>query len=203
MSETYPESIPTAKAALEEGNRRYVQRITEPVPGRHLNSELLDQLAGKQQPWAVILGCADSRVSPELLFDCVPGELFTVRVAGNIATPTQLGSIDFAVSAFNPKLIVVLGHTRCGAVQAALNNSPVGSVHLTEVIDTIRPAIAHLDGSQDQAEAIDLAASWANVEQSITQLREQSAIVQTAEQEGQVEVLGAVYDLATAQVHFA
>ena len=111
-----------ALGRLQEGNRRFVSNAGG--ADRVLSSVRRAELAQKQEPFAVVLGCSDSRVPPETVFDQGPGTLFVVRVAGNIAAPSQVGSVEFAAEHFRTRLVVVLGHTRCGAVQSTF--APLG-----------------------------------------------------------------------------
>lgn len=157
------------------------------------------ELLGGQQPGAIVLTCADSRVVPNLLFDAGLGELFVIRVAGNVATPGALGSIEFAAQELGSPLCLVLGHTGCGAVTAALGeDAPSG--YLREVIDAIRPACT---GLQTTAGDRLTAAVWANA-------RRQAAVVGAAQPTlaslvsgGRLRVVAACYDLASGRVEFA
>jgi carbonic anhydrase len=158
-----PPSETEPLARLLDGNRRFVSgRPTARVPD-------LGSLADGQQPFAVVLGCSDSRVPVEIVFDVSFGELFVVRVAGNIVAPSQIASIELAAERFGTRLVVVLGHTHCGAVEATLDAIAAGGVtHLRSIVDRIRPAVEHLAG---EPEAMPRAVR-ANISASVRQLRE-------------------------------
>src|SRR4051794_26617867 len=137
-----------AREALErlrEGNRRFVAGRGEDVlttPSRRR------ELADGQEPFAIVLGCSDSRVPAEIVFDQGLGDLFVIRVAGNIVAPSGIGSVEFAAERFGTRLVVVLGHTRCGAIQATLEdlqgNGENRSRHLASIVDRIRPSVEGL-----------------------------------------------------------
>ncbi len=156
-----------------------------------------------QKPMAVVLGCADSRVPPELVFDQGPGDLFVVRVAGNVAGSTPLGSIEFAVQQLGVRLVVVLGHTGCGAVEAALQERagpPLGlPPHLGAVVAEIMPAL--VDFPDDQVEATP-DAIVSNVLLAVANLSRKSPVLARAVEEGSLAVAAAVYDLETGNVRF-
>jgi carbonic anhydrase len=187
-------------ARLLEGNKRFVsgQLIH---PGRKPGD--FAALAEGQAPVAIIVGCADSRVGPELIFDQGVGDLFVVRVAGNIvdgAGPTVKGSIEFAVAELGARLIMVLGHSQCGAVKAAVahidaNDSLPGSIR--GLVDLIRPAAAAARGKPgDKLEN----AIAANVMQGVERLKGQDPILSEFTKKGELKVVGAVYELSTGQV---
>jgi carbonic anhydrase len=147
-------------------------------------------IAAGQTPWCTVLTCADSRVPPEHLFDAGLGRVFTVRVAGNIAEPVTIGSVEYAAEHLHTPLIMVLGHERCGAVTAALSPKSLGP-NLDALLGYIRPGIAGID---DLDEAI-----RANVNAQLASLRK-SAVLAELEAEGKISFLGAVYDLDTGLV---
>lgn len=185
---------------LREGNVRFMEGRTR---HSHASAEWRRHLVGGQQPFATILGCADSRVPVELVFDQGFGDLFVVRVAGNVIAPDVVGSIEYAVVHLQTALIVVLGHQNCGAVTAALQISdrseaePPGVVGL---LSLIRPALpASLPGSPFQ-ERLD-AAVEANVRWSLRQLAELPE-ARGALEEGRVRLVGGVYELETGRVRF-
>ena len=202
MSATTPTTPEDARTLLQQGNARFL-RLLQGDGGslRQVSAPDVAELAKGQQPWAVVLGCADSRVPTEYVFDCAPGELFVVRVAGNIAQAAQIGSIEFAVTSFAPKIVLVLGHTRCGAVQAALNTdiNEIESDNLAGVVATIKPALSELPDLSEPD--LDSAATEANVRQSMQHLRE-SSVLNQAESEEVIAIVGAVYQLATGEVKF-
>ncbi len=199
----------TALEALErlrEGNRRFVAgvRSLETLTSQTRRSEFL---AG-QKPFAVILGCSDSRVPVELVFDQGLGDLFVIRVAGNIVAASQIGSVEFAAAQFGTPLVVVLGHTRCGAVQATLEElqrpSENQSRNLRSIVDRIRPAVEGLletELSHDR-EALARQAVRANVRVSANFLRHGSPILEELIEDGRLLVVGAEYALETGQVEF-
>jgi carbonic anhydrase len=187
-------------ARLLEGNKRFVTgQLTH--PGR--KPEDFAALAEGQAPVAVIVGCADSRVAPELVFDQGVGDLFVVRVAGNIvsgAGPTVKGSIEFAVGELGARLIMVLGHTQCGAVKAAIehidsNDALPGSIG--ELIDPIRPAVAAMKGQPgDKLENV----TKANVLMGVQRLKGLDPILSKLAKSGELKLVGATYDLRTGVV---
>ena len=196
-----PEETITASDALRrliEGNARYragLSRFTGMRP------EMLEELAHGQQPFATILGCADSRVPPELIFDAVLGELFVVRVAGNVMSPEVAGSLQYAGAHLDTPLFVVFGHEGCGAVKAALESSRHGVQHRSRIqhlVDAIVPALEGIDQSlapQDQlAHAVE-----ANVRWTMRQIAE-SPEGRARLADGRMMLVGAIYDLATGAV---
>jgi carbonic anhydrase len=167
----------------------------------HPHQDIADvrRLAAGQRPFAVVLGCADSRVSPEVVFDQGLGDLFGNRVAGNLVDPVVLGGIEFAVAEFAPPLLVVLGHERCGAVSAAVaavegGQTPPGSI--AAIVDALRPVVAEVRGEPGDTVAN---AVRANVRHQVEALRD-SAIVRAAVERGALGVVGALYDLDTGTV---
>ena len=161
-----------------------------------------------QSPFAIIIGCSDSRVPAEIIFDQGIGDLFVIRVAGNIVAPSQVGSVEFAAERFGTQLVVVLGHSFCGAVEATLgeltqpteNRSP----NLRAIVDRIQPAVEDLIGSEmaDDPEALLRTAVRANVRSSVEQLRHGSGILERLIDEGRLHVVGAEYSLTTGLVDF-
>src|SRR5262244_2955836 len=135
-----------ALARLRDGNRRFVANQSTGSSGEH--SERRAALVDGQEPFAIVLGCSDSRVPAELVFDQGFGDLFVIRVAGNIVAPSQIGSIEFAVSRFGTRLVVVMGHSQCGAVAATLEELTGGptstSPHLRDIVDRVRPSVEPL-----------------------------------------------------------
>jgi carbonic anhydrase len=187
-------------AGLLEGNKRFVSgQLVH--PGR--KPEDFAALAEGQAPVAVIVGCADSRVGPELIFDQGVGDLFVVRVAGNIvngAGPTVKGSIEFAVAELGARLIMVLAHTQCGAVKAAIahidsNDALPGSIG--ELIDPIRSAVTAVKGHPgDKLENV----TKANVQIGVERLKSLDPILSKLVKTGELKVVGATYDLRTGSV---
>ncbi len=177
--------------ALREGNGRFV--AARPLQ-RDL-AALRKELAQGQHPRAIVLTCSDSRVCPEVLFDATLGEVFVVRVAGNVVDPVVLGSIEYAVEHLHAGLIVVLGHEKCGAVAAATSGEKMPSVNLDALVSRIAPARAGLPSGADA-----LAAVEANVRRVGRDLLEGSPILAKEVAEGKVRVVLAVYRLESGEV---
>jgi carbonic anhydrase len=194
-----------ALARLQEGNRRFVSEMRE---GAEVGHARRVETAAGQEPFAIILGCSDSRVPAELVFDQGLGDLFVIRVAGNIVAPSQVGSVEFAAERFGTRLVVVLGHTQCGAVLATLEQiqSPSGSTspNLRSIVDRIRPAVAPLVDTElrHDPDALVAHAVRANVDVAVNQLRNGSAILETLTREQGLLVIGAEYSLETGVVEF-
>jgi carbonic anhydrase len=196
-----PDSSITADDALHrliEGNARYRaghSRFTGMRP------EMLTELAHGQQPFATILGCADSRVPPELIFDAVLGELFVVRVAGNVMSPEIAGSLQYAGSHLDTPLFVVFGHEGCGAVRAALESQHQGVQHRSRIqhlVDAILPALGGVDGTLEPQAQLTQAVE-ANVRWTMQQIAE-SPEGRARLEAGHMLLIGAIYDLATGHV---
>jgi carbonic anhydrase len=190
-----------ALARLREGNRRFVANQTSP-PIRRV------ELLTKQEPFAIILGCSDSRVPAELIFDQGFGDLFVIRVAGNIVAPSQVGSVEFAAARFGTRLVVVMGHSQCGAVTAALEELQGGatteSKNLRSIVDRVRPSIETLTSSRhgDDPAALLRDAIRANVRASVNHLRHGSELLERLVEEEGLVVVGAEYSLETGIVDF-
>lgn len=200
--------IPAREALkrLQDGNKRFHTNV------RSLESLVsqtrIGDLSKGQEPFAIILGCADSRVPAELVFDQGFGDLFVIRVAGNIVAPSQVGSIEFAATRFHTRLVVVLGHTQCGAVEATLEElqgrATSESANLRSIVDRIEPAVATLvetNVAQDP-EALMHAAVRANVRASASHLRHGSHLLEKLIAEDGLLVVGAEYSLETGVVDF-
>lgn len=200
--------IPALEALqrLRAGNLRFVDenRSSESVisPGRRA------QLTGGQEPFATILGCSDSRVPVEIVFDQGLGDLFVIRVAGNIVAPSQVGSVEFAAERFKTRLVVVLGHQKCGAIAATLEQltSPKErqSRNVDSIVNRVRPAIEGLleTGLRHDYDALVHHAVRANVRASTNQLRHGSAVIEQMIQTEGLLVVGAEYSLETGMVDF-
>ncbi len=165
-------------------------------------------LADAQQPFAIILGCSDSRVPAEIVFDQGLGDLFVIRVAGNIVAPSQIGSVEFAASTFGTRLVVVLGHTNCGAIQATLNElrqpTESRSKNLQAIVDFIRPSVEALlqsDVAYD-ADALIAAAVRKNIRMSVNYLRRDPAILANLIAMEDLMIVGAEYSLNSGTVDF-
>jgi carbonic anhydrase len=189
-----PIDAASALQQLKDGNYRYV------TGNNYCYNRVLDrplELNSIQHPKAIIIGCSDSRVDPQLCFDQPWGELFVGRVAGNVAEDYILGSTEYAVSVLQTKLIVVLGHEGCGAVSAAVDGTPLTG-HLAELIALIEPAVQSVQGQPgDELEN----AIIANIQQSVAQVVADPVVAQGIAS-GQVEVLGALYHLQNGVVTF-
>lgn len=194
-----------ALARLRDGNRRFVEHVVSLEA--LLSHARREDHARTQRPFAVILGCSDSRAPAEFVFDQGLGDLFVIRVAGNIAAPSQVGSIEFAVERFQIRLIVVLGHSNCGAVQATLDHclSPGDtSPALRSIVDRISPGIRSvLDDLDEAATGTRLNKSIrANVLATIGNIRAQSDYLRYTELLGGLRIVGADYDLSSGTVDF-
>jgi len=193
----------TAEEALErlkEGNKRFVSgRARFPT----IQKEVLAELAKGQQPYATVLGCSDSRVPPELVFDAGFGELFIIRVAGNVLGPSIAGTLQYAATHLHTPLFVVLGHEGCGAVEAAITSRFHGARHksrIASLLKNIVPALDDLDPTLLHAALVKMAVE-ANVRWTIHRLLE-SREGKARVAKGDVKLVGAVYELATGRVRF-
>jgi carbonic anhydrase len=187
-----------AARGLKEGNARFAaQHPSHPNAGAARRTET----AKGQRPFATVVACSDSRVPVEVLFDRGIGDLFVIRVAGNVCGPTEIGSVEYAVQHLKTPLVVVMGHSQCGAVIAAVDGSQApGS--LPAIVDLIRPAVARARTAQPglSHEALVAAAIRENVWQGLTDLLTQSSILREAVASKQVQVVGALYDIQSGQV---
>jgi carbonic anhydrase len=186
---------------MKEGNQRFVSKdMIEREHDWHIR-ETIDS----QHPYAIVLGCIDSRVEPSIIFDQGIGDLFIARIAGNIINQDILGSMEYACAVSGSKLVLVLGHTSCGAVKGAIDNV---------VLDNLTPSLRHIqlamervktsddfERSTKNLEFVDLVATK-NVEQSINDIRNQSPILRNLEEEGKIKIVGAIYDHSTGDVRF-
>ncbi|QDA57089.1 carbonic anhydrase [Thermomonas aquatica] len=193
-----------ALARLRAGNRRFVDHVVSLEA--LLSHARRDEHARAQRPFAVVLGCSDSRAPAEFVFDQGLGDLFVIRVAGNIAAPSQVGSVEFAVEQFQLRLVVVLGHSNCGAVRATLahlqapaETSPALRAIVDRIAPGVGPVLADGDGGED---ACMPRAIRANVRATIAHLRAQSDYLRYAEAQGGLRIVGADYDLASGAVDF-
>jgi carbonic anhydrase len=193
-----------ALARLREGNQRYVQNV------RSVDSLLSHNRRDTtvQSPCAIILGCSDSRAPAEIVFDQGLGDLFVIRVAGNIVAPSQIGSVEFAAERFGTQLVVVMGHTQCGAIDATIEavTSAGGppSRNMQSIVNRVRPAIEGLVATELARDPVKLRreAMRANVRASVNQLRHGSVVLERLAQEGGLAVVGGELDLATGEVRF-
>jgi len=198
-----------AREALErlrEGNRRFLAGVRS---GDTLSSGARrDELAEGQEPFAIILGCSDSRVPAEIVFDQGLGDLFVIRVAGNIVAPSQIGSVEFAAGKFGTPLVVVLGHSRCGAVLATLDElrmpTEIQSPNLRSIVDRVRPSVEALLAAEPARDTDTLVrdAVRANVHVSVNHLRHGSEILEQLIRKERLLIVGAEYSLETGVVDF-
>jgi len=195
----------TADSAIElliEGNKRF-------VANKKADRDLLEQVADTasgQYPFATILSCIDSRVSAEIIFDQGVGDIFSARVAGNIVNEDLIGSIEFACKLAGTKVVVVLGHTACGAVKGACDDAKLGN--LTNLLHKIKPAVKEItepsDASLRNSGNIDFvnAVARKNVELTIEDIRSLSPILVEMEKNGEIKIVGAMYDIKDGKVTF-
>ncbi len=200
-------SATEALQRLIAGNRRFV--ADAPQSAGFTSAARRAQLAGGQQPFAIVLGCSDSRVPAEIVFDQGLGDLFVIRVAGNVVAPSLVGSVEFAAEQFGTRLVVVLGHSRCGAVMATLaqmeQSEPASppSANVGSIVDRIRPALLPLRGAPaEDGDAALAAAVRANIRASADHLRHGSAVLERLIAEDGLLVVGAEYELGTGEVQF-
>lgn len=185
---------------LEEGNERFVEgeRIERDYPAQ------VKATAAGQYPFAAVLGCIDSRVPAETVFDQGVGDIFTARVAGNFVNTDMLGSLEFATKVAGAKLIVVMGHTDCGAVEGACDDVELGNV--SALVSELRPSVEAVTpegetcSSDNDVLVNDIAEH--NVQRTIDEIRQKSDIISQLEKEGTIRIVGAMYDVATGEVTF-
>jgi carbonic anhydrase len=191
---------------LQEGNRRFQSNTRSPET--LLSHARRQDLVAGQEPFAIVLGCSDSRVPAELVFDQGFGDLFVIRVAGNIVAPSQIGSVEFAATKFGTRLVVILGHSQCGAIEATLDEllrpAENQSRNLRSIVDRVRPSVesllaTDLHGDRD---ALIRHAVRANVRASVDHLRHGSEIVERLITDEGLLVVGAEYSLETGRVDF-
>jgi len=200
--------IPALEALqrLRDGNARFAS--DEDNSGGLTDRERSTQIAAAQEPFAIILGCSDSRVPAEIVFDQGLGDLFVIRVAGNIVAPSLVGSVEFAAARYNVRLVVVMGHSQCGAILATMeelqNTGGVLSPNLMSIVNRVRPSVEALlltDLKNNPAELIHQAVR-ANVRMSANQLRQGSQLLEQLIAQGDLLVIGAEYSLETGVVDF-
>mgnify|MGYP001821856713 FL=1 len=192
--------IPASEALqrLRDGNYRFAH--SEENNLQSINQARRAELVDGQSPFAVIVACSDSRVPVELLFDQGLGDLFVIRVAGNIVAPSQIGSVEFAAAQLGTKLVVVLGHSNCGAVEATLKElskqQETRSPNLQSIVNRIRPAVELLDNPSLHTAVV------ANVRNSVERLRGRSKLLKTLMESGELTVVGAEYSIESGVVDF-
>ncbi len=190
-----------ALARLKEGNRRHLSG--EVIQKHQTGAERRASLAEKQAPFCVLVGCSDSRVPPEVLFGCGLGDLFIVRNAGNVVDTAAIGSIEYGVAVLGAPLVVVLGHERCGAVQAAVNVVEEDATFpgsIGKMIEPILPAVlrARRDGTHDLLDR----SVRCNVHRVVDRLRNTETLLQEPQAQGRLRIIGARYDLDDGSVEF-
>jgi len=194
-----------ALSRLRDGNRRFVSGQT---PTQTLSHNIRRILSADQTPFAIVLGCSDSRVPAELVFDQSFGDLFVIRVAGNIVAPSQVGSVEFAASRFGTKLVVVMGHQHCGAIDATLEDLLDGTTSpsrgLRSIVDRVKPAVSTLLAGRPGLDRKTLAreAVRANVRASVDHLNHGSELLERLVYNDGLLIVGAEYSLDTGVVTF-
>lgn len=182
-----------ALTELKNGNQRF-------LAGNSINTNYKQEIEATkddQHPHSLILSCLDSRIPPEIIFDQGIGNVFVARVAGNIEDPNILGSMEFATKVKGTKLIVVMGHNKCGAVKGAIDNAELGN--LTQLVEQIKPAIR---GDKTKMDAMMNETAMKNVELTIADIQNQSPVLNDLVKEGKVKIVGAFYDLSTGKATF-
>lgn len=177
-----------AISLLQEGNIRFIKN-------QRLNRNLLAEVHAtkeKQSPFAVVISCMDSRTSPEIIFDRGLGDIFSVRIAGNVITPEVIGSVEYACAAVGSKAVVVLGHTGCGAIKGAVEQVQLGQ--LPTITERIRQCM-HPHHTADEL-------TLANVKQGVCALQEHSPILQELVQKQEIKIIGGIYDITSGEVTF-
>lgn len=181
---------------LVEGNKRFINNLQSD----HDHLEMINETREGQYPFAVILSCMDSRTSAELIFDQGLGDLFSIRVAGNIVNDDILASIEYAVKYIGSKVLMVLGHTECGAIKSA--KAGVKDGHITALLNRIQPSIAKALLKDDDDHLFHDSAAYANVENSLEEILTRSAIVKDLFKKGEIGIVGGVYNIETGEVDF-
>ena len=196
LTKEIQDSISPDKAVemLKEGNQRFLDKNAQ---DRDLHIQVQNTSDG-QFPYAVVLSCIDSRVPVELVFDQGVGDIFSARVAGNIINEDILGSIEYACGVAGSKAILVLGHTKCGAVTSACKGVELGNI--TALLSKVKPAIANVQERDGEVEVEEV--TKANVHQSIKEIREKSSILADLETEGKIKIVGAVYHVEDGRVTY-
>ncbi len=190
---------------LRQGNARFVRNEHRV---EYVGSERRTELAKRQEPFAIILGCSDSRVPAEIVFDQGLGDLFVIRIAGNVVAPSGVGSVEFAAERFGTRLVVVLGHSQCGAILATVEElrrpSESQSRSLRSIVDRVRPSVESLLATELRHDATALVAEAvrANIRASVSQLRHASEVLEQLIARDGLRVVGAEYSLETGTVDF-
>ena len=181
---------------LVEGNKRFMNNLNSD----HDHLEMINETREGQYPFAVILGCMDSRTSVELIFDQGLGDLFSIRVAGNIVNNDILASIEYATKYVGSKVLMVLGHTECGAIKSAKQGVEDG--HITDLLKRIHPSISKAMLKDDKNYLFDDMVAYANVENSLEEILNRSGIVKDMFKKGQIGIVGGVYNIENGRVDF-
>lgn len=206
MKRSQPILARDALELLREGNRRFVAEVrSQDSPASRARRI---ELAAGQEPFAAILGCSDSRVPVEIVFDQGLGDLFVIRVAGNIVAPSLIGSVEFATEQFGTRLVVVLGHSNCGAIQATLQQlqrpKENQSRNLRAIVDWVRPSVENLLATdlKHDLNALVREAVRANIRASVRHMRHGSEIIENLIRNDGLLIVGAEYSLETGEVQF-
>jgi len=181
---------------LVEGNKRFINNLNR----NHDHLEIINQTSDGQYPFAVILSCMDSRASVELIFDQGLGDLFSIRVAGNIVNNDILASLEYAVKYVGSKVLMVLGHTECGAIKSA--KAGVTDGHITGLLQRVKPSISKAMLQENEDYLFRDAVAYANVENSLEEILTQSNIVRTMFESGEIGIVGGVYNIENGKVDF-
>ncbi len=181
---------------LQEGNKRFINNLNKD----HDHLELINQTREGQYPFAVILSCMDSRASAELVFDQGLGDLFSIRIAGNIVNNDILASIEYAVKYIGSKVLMVLGHTQCGAIKSA--KAGVEDGHITELLKRIKPSISKSMLQEDDDYLFGDKVAYTNVENSLEEILTRSSIIKEMFQKGEIGLVGGVYNVDNGKVDF-
>ena len=181
---------------LVDGNKRFINNLNSD----HDHLEMINETREGQYPFAVILGCMDSRTSVELIFDQGLGDLFSIRVAGNIVNNDILASIEYAIKYVGSKVLMVLGHTECGAIKSAKQGVEDG--HITDLLKRIHPSISKAMLKDDKNYLFDDMVAYANVENSLEEILNRSGIVKDMFKRGQIGIVGGVYNIENGRVDF-
>ncbi|MFT3979119.1 MAG: carbonic anhydrase [Ferruginibacter sp.] len=181
---------------LVEGNKRFVSNLH----ADHDHLEMINETREGQYPFAVILSCMDSRTSVELIFDQGLGDLFSIRVAGNIVNDDIVASVEYAVKYVGSKVLMVLGHTACGAINSAKKGVQDG--HITNLLGRIQPAISKALLNNTKEYKFHDSVSYANVENSLEEILTKSEIVRNMFKKGEIGIVGAIYDVESGEVDF-
>lgn len=195
-TQEFQENLTPEKAlqVLKEGNERFVNSLKK----QRNYLDLVNETSSGQFPFAVVLSCIDSRVPVEVVFDQGIGDMFSARVAGNIVNEDILGSIEYGCAVAGSKVVVVLGHTKCGAVTSACEGVEMGNI--TELLSKVKPAIETVKKEHSNVEVEDV--TIANVHHSIEEIRTKSEILRNLEAEGKIQIKGAVYNVEDGVVTF-